>query len=644
MKLEKIILENFRGYRNRTVIDVNDFTVFIGKNDAGKSTLLEALDIFFANCNPDQEDGCVLGDSSNVRIGCVFSDYPIELIIDSSNPTSLGKEFLLNENGQLEIHKIYNCTASKPKCTSAVALALHPSSEICSNLLEQPISKLRTIANTAGVDLDNVDQTKKADLRRAIRETEPNLDLVLSEVTLLKKVDGQTILDNLTKHFPIFALFKSDRPSTDQDAEAQDPLKSAIKAAIQEQEVQLQNITNQIIDQVQLVAEKTVEKVREFSEDLANVLTPRVINKNWDTLFNVSLSGDDGIPINKRGSGVRRLILLSFFRAKAEQEASETQTNGIIYAIEEPETSQHPKNQKMLIESFLDLVENQGCQIIITTHTPVLIRNLNENDLRYIKQGEDGPLIEHCHEDNSLEIAESLGVLPDHSVKLFLGVEGRNDIIFIKTISEILHNNDPAIPNLTKAEEDGQLVFIPLGGSSLDLWVSRVNGLNRPQFYLMDRDNEPPLAAQYQPQYDLFVAEGHTAWITDRLELENYIHPSIIQAEYENYEGNGNHFEDVPHLLAKAIHENSESLTPWADVITNQEKLKKKESNAKKKLNKVYAAQMTRDLLDQHDPQGELINWLSSISDALETKTSKTQTTKRKTKRKTGSDQVKVLK
>ena len=146
MKLEKIILENFRGYRNRTFIDVDDFTVLIGKNDAGKSTILEALDIFFGNSNPDQEDGCVSGECSNVRIGCAFSEYPDELIIDSSNTTSLEKEFLLNDAGQLEVHKIYNCTAAKPKCTSAYAIALHPTTEKCSDLLEQSISKLKSLA------------------------------------------------------------------------------------------------------------------------------------------------------------------------------------------------------------------------------------------------------------------------------------------------------------------------------------------------------------------------------------------------------------------------------------------------------------------------------------------------------------------
>jgi putative ATP-dependent endonuclease of OLD family len=177
--------------------------------------------------------------------------------------------------------------------------------------------------------------------------------------------------------------------------------------------------------------------------------------------------------------------------------------------------------------------------------------------------------------------------------------------------------NDPDIPDLEKSEAEGSLVFIPLGGSSLDLWVSRVNGLNRPQFYLMDRDNEPPLAAKYQEQHDMFVGEGHTAWITGKRELENYIHPDIIKANYPDYEGNGSDFEDVPNLLAKALHVNSGSPVTWEDVEADKEKLKKKESRAKKRLNLEYVSQMTRELLDQNDPNGEVVSWLSQIGNAL---------------------------
>jgi putative ATP-dependent endonuclease of OLD family len=50
MRLKKLKLENFRGYAKETVVDFTDeLTAFLGRNDAGKSTILEALEIFFNN-------------------------------------------------------------------------------------------------------------------------------------------------------------------------------------------------------------------------------------------------------------------------------------------------------------------------------------------------------------------------------------------------------------------------------------------------------------------------------------------------------------------------------------------------------------------------------------------------------------------
>ena len=46
MRLIGLELRNFRGYKEETYISFNDLTTFVGKNDAGKSTILEALEIF----------------------------------------------------------------------------------------------------------------------------------------------------------------------------------------------------------------------------------------------------------------------------------------------------------------------------------------------------------------------------------------------------------------------------------------------------------------------------------------------------------------------------------------------------------------------------------------------------------------------
>lgn len=116
-----------------------------------------------------------------------------------------------------------------------------------------------------------------------------------------------------------------------------------------------------------------------MSPEVANSLNPVILSASslkWSDVFKkVSISGDEGIPVNKRGSGVKRLILLNFFRAEAERRIADNANASIIYAIEEPETSQHTENQKKLIEALLELSEVNSTQVIITTHSANVVKN-----------------------------------------------------------------------------------------------------------------------------------------------------------------------------------------------------------------------------------------------------------------------------
>lgn len=618
MRLVKMKLTNFRCYKDETVIDLDDLVVFVGKNDSGKSSIFDALNIFFeGKAAPDKDDSCVYTDDATVRIACIFDDLPSKLVIDAQHPTDLATEYLLNSRGLLEIVKIYSCNLAKPKISGVFAHAAHPTADGYADLLSLTNPKLKQRAKSLDVDLSDVNQSVNTELRRAIWAHAD--DLQFQEVDVeLKAEAAKAIWDQLKKHLPVFALFKSDRPSTDQDAEAQDPMKAAVKEAIKAQEDMLSEIADKVKAEVQEIANRTVEKIREMNPELARELTPRVSNKKWDTLFSVSLTGDEDIPINKRGSGTRRLVLLNFFRAKAEKEA-EGKSTGVIYAIEEPETSQHPHNQVMLLSAFEELAERPGCQVFLTTHTPMLARRFSQHALRLVTQENDQPIIRYGKEEDTLkQIVESLGVLPDHNIRVFFGVEGRNDINFLRAISRILHEAGEDIPDLGMEEDSGHLVFVPLGGSSLDLWVSRLKGFNRPEFYLMDRDTIPPDDPHYKDLADAINKRANCrAWHTNKRELENYIHKDLIVAEYTNYTGTGMDFENVPVLFAQAVHEASNSNSTWDDVQSDPEKMKKKVSNAKKRLNTEFVAKMTPELLTAVDPNGDVRGWLHEVGKAL---------------------------
>lgn len=553
MKLIEVKLTNFRGYSNETSIAIDSLTVLIGRNDAGKSSILDALDIFFNEATIERDDCCVRTGSTEVRIACVFDDLPTSIVIDEQHPTTLQNEYLVRADGKLEIIKIYDCNVTKGKFSGAFVRAEHPSASGIDDLLSLKLTELKSKAQQRAIDLSAINQTAKAQIRREIWAKTQVLQLTEREVSL-KKESAKDAFDQIQKYMPVYALFKSDRASTDQDAEAQDPLKAAIKEAIRRHEAELNGVIADIKKELTSVAERTVEKIREMSPDLANQLHPSVKNKQWDSLFSVTLTGEDDIPINKRGSGTRRLVLLSFFRAMAE-DASHDKDTGIIYAVEEPETSQHPNHQLLLLEAFEQLVEQGHCQVLLTTHTPTLARRVTQSCLRLITWQNGEPLVEVGSSDATLhKIIQTLGVLPDHDVKVFFGVEGKHDISFLKQVSAKLSAKESDIPDLAAEEKKGRLVFVPLGGSSLELWITRLQNLNRPEFYLTDRDNPPPQEPKYQKHVAAWIARNCTAWVTSKRELENYLHVSILTAVAPGYGGNGADFDDVPLLFAEAIH------------------------------------------------------------------------------------------
>ena len=590
--------------------------VLIGRNDAGKSSIFDALDIFFNDAQIEHDDCSVQNTETEIKISCVFDDVPSQLVIDEQYPTTLEGEHLLRADGKLEILKVYNCAATKGRHSATFAVSLHPSATGVDDLLGLKITELRARAQQRQVDVTHSNQAIKAQLRQAIWSQTDDLSLNTREVSLTKE-SGKEVWEQLQKHFPVYALFKSDRASTDQDAEAQDPLKAAIKEAVKRREAELDRVIAEVRQELERVASRTVDKIREMSPDLASQLHPEVKNKNWDSLFTVTLTGDDQIPINKRGSGTRRLVLLNFFRAKAEESSSSRDT-GMIYAIEEPETSQHPNHQIMLLDAFQDLVAQDRCQIMVTTHTPTLARRVGRRALRLITAQDGGPLVENGTSDSTLKkIKETLGVLPDHDIKAFFGVEGKHDINFLRCISRNLAATEHDIPDLTTMEHAGKLVFVPLGGSSLDLWVTTLAGLQRPEFYLTDRDLPPPAQPRYHQQLADWSARGCTAWATSKRTLENYLHPSVITAEVPTYSGTGSDFEDVPLLFAESVHSSSPeaSTCAWAEV--SAEKRQQKISAAKRRLNTVCAKNMTPELLTQSDPNNDIRHWLRTIGRVL---------------------------
>ena len=205
MKLKTLHLKNFRCYKNDISIDFDDLTTFIGKNDVGKSTILEALEIFFNNSliKIDSSDANVHGDGE-VVICCDFCELPSEIVLDSGEKTSLSDEYLTIDSDLLRIKKVYDCHKSKI-VPLVYIVAKHPSLEGYNDLLSQKEKDLQKIVKDKGL---NCPLKGNPTMRKAIWQSAADLLLAVREIEVSKsKEDGKELWSKIDSHLPNFALF-----------------------------------------------------------------------------------------------------------------------------------------------------------------------------------------------------------------------------------------------------------------------------------------------------------------------------------------------------------------------------------------------------------------------------------------------------
>ena len=610
MFLREVILKNFRGYKNEHRIPIDQLTAFIGKNDAGKSSIFDALAVFFDHPlgKIDASDICVhAGANGELRIGCVFSDFPDSITIDASSVTTLADEYLLNVGGALEIHKVYEFSDGTLKKPKVFAIANHPTANGFDGLLSKKNAELKKAGEAANIDA-GVDKRSNAALRKAIWGSADDLKLGHSEIQLDKE-DAKAIWEQLSKYLPEYALFRADRPSTDEDSEVQDPLKVAIKQAIEEVQAELDAVKEKVKARTLDVANRTITKLADFDSTLSSQLNPNFkSDPKWDGLFKLSLTGDDEIPINKRGSGVRRLVLFSFFRAEAERLREEHKKGNIIYAVEEPETAQHPDNQRKVIEALQAIAEADGCQVMLTTHVPALASLLPINSIRYVCSHDlNGRDVCIADDDVIKTVVADLGIIPDKRAKVLVCVEGPHDLQFLRRISSLLRAEDDSVIDMFA---DPRVALVVLGGSTLKEWVNQhyLKNVGLPEVHIYDRDELKNGKYKYQDDKDAVNArgDGSIGFLTAKREMENYLHIDAISEALQPVVGFNFTF---------ALSDDCDVETEIKTQLNGQGKIQRR--SIKHWLNEDAASRMNIDRLKERNGYDEIKGWFTEIANRV---------------------------
>jgi hypothetical protein len=195
-------------------------------------------------------------------------------------------------------------------------------------------------------------------------------------------------------------------------------------------------------------------------------------------------------------------------------------------------------------------------------------------------------------------------------VRVLLLVEGTNDIEFLRQISRVLHVHDPSLPDLGDMEDRGELIFVPFGGSHVAAWTHRLAPLGVPELHLYDREVPPETDHRREAAESVNARERCQAVLTRKRSLENYLHPLAISAAGD-INLTFDDFDPVAEITAKKRYQRGVDDAPW-ECLSRRAR-SRMTHRAKRWLNTKAADHMTVELLQERDPEGEVISWIRAI-------------------------------
>ena len=127
-------------------------------------------------------------------------------------------------------------------------------------------------------------------------------------------------------------------------------------------------------------------------------------------------------PVSCMGKGMRSIYMLSLLETYEEQEGQE----GDLIMAEDPEIFLHPKLQKVSGEILYRL--SRSSQVIFSTHSPNLLANFNNRQIRQVIIGEDG-YSKVCEKTDISAVLDDLGYSANDlmNVNFVFIVEGKQD-------------------------------------------------------------------------------------------------------------------------------------------------------------------------------------------------------------------------
>lgn len=546
MIIHSLKAQNYRPFSVLHEIRLGSLATIVGQNDAGKSNILRALQLFF-DPRPkvdesDVHDGAASSDDIVIEVSFALLPEAIELEDDVS--TSLQDERLVDEEGYLRIRKIFpRSNLSKP----SIQLITHDFEDDQFSFLPKLKEKdLNERCASTGIDVTKsgrgiTNKSKRQALRDRAREQ--GVPVATRELPLTSNDD---LWKRISDQLPEFVLFETDTRLGVGETSFQSQFRPVVKAAAEQPKVvdARNDFTGAIGEALQEEIDEVFERLAQHTDEFTGLSVRPSFSWDKAVTFEILSKDQYGVEtsIDRRGSGMRRLLMVAFFQYLAER--GRDRKGDFIFAIEEPENCLHPGLQRELVTSFRRLAE-EGFQIMVTSHSPVFAGSSPIEDLALIVREAGVARGLQTPNLDLLQIAEQLGVEPSDQITGYnacIFVEGPTDIEFWKAVTTKLKNAG----HVQRDFSDDRIGFVLCGGETLKYWIDlrAMSRLNRHFGVVVDSDRRSPehnIPGRKLNWKNKCEEQGGIFFILRKREIENYLHRDAIQrsgraiAEFDDF-------------------------------------------------------------------------------------------------------------
>lgn len=421
MFLKKIHIENFRLLMDYDVDFDEELTLFVGKNNAGKTSLMNLMDMVVSGSNlvfddyPIQCRKNIYHAFTNFWSGrisfedCVdmipttmirmYIDYSKEsetdylgglspFIIDLDEKVTEAVivarySFSATDNILYELKKNYeNMKQSIENIGEEETVGYDI--EILAKIIEQNFSSLFSLHIIAvnPTDISNTQEKTKKEIRDLFVLTTISAERSLDEADNVKEKPLSTVMNR---------IFKSDVSEIEEEIATQT---QSLKEFVDKQSLNAENRVNEILsDIVSNMAPfgyPTAEDMQLYAKTQFSMKND-IIN-NTDLTY-VTAGTGEALPSSHNGLGYKNLIKITLLLKEFARNVKQNAKSAIpILFLEEPEAHMHPQLQEVFVEHLKDVLSEfsgNPIQIVMSTHSPHIANTVPFKNIRYLRRKAD---------------------------------------------------------------------------------------------------------------------------------------------------------------------------------------------------------------------------------------------------------------